>query len=137
VAWEEFRDAVWTCQYGIRKAKVQTEFSLGRDVKKGKKGFYRHTGQKRQAKESVHPLINEMGELASTDMEKADVLKEFFPSVFTGSQVNHASLNSPTSLSRPVSDCKSRASPKLLDETECVQVYRTRRHESQSLEGIG
>lgn len=62
---------------------------------------------------------------------------EFFPSVFTGSQVNHASLNSPTSLSRPVSDCKSRASPKLLDETECVQVYRTRRHESQSLEGIG
>ena len=43
----------------------------------------------------INIQINKKEELASTDMEKADVLKEFFPSVFTGSQVNHASLNSP------------------------------------------
>jgi len=56
-----------------------------RDVK-NKKGFYRYVGQKRQAKESIPPLINEKGELATTSMEEAEVLNEFFASVFTGSQ---------------------------------------------------
>jgi len=31
------------------------------------KGFYRYSVQNRQAKESVLPLVNEMGGLASTD----------------------------------------------------------------------
>jgi len=48
-----------------------------------------YTGQKRQAKESVSPLLNEKGELAATDMEKDEVLNEFFASVFTGSQYSH------------------------------------------------
>ena len=43
----------------------------------------------RQALESILPLINEKGELATTDMEKAEVLNEFFASVFTGSQDSH------------------------------------------------
>ena len=37
-------------------------------------------------KESVPPLINEKGELATTGMEKAEVLNEFFALIFTGSQ---------------------------------------------------
>jgi len=38
-------------------------------VKSNKEGFFRYIGQKRQARESVPSLINEKGELASTDME--------------------------------------------------------------------
>ena len=34
VAWEEYSDPVWTCRDGIRKAKVQMELNLLRDVKK-------------------------------------------------------------------------------------------------------
>lgn len=52
--------------------------------------FYRFTGQKRWAKKSVLPLTNEKGELATTNMEKADVLREFFSSDFTGSQGSHS-----------------------------------------------
>jgi len=48
----------------------QMELNLERNVKNNKKGFYRYTGQKRQAKESVLPLINEKGDLASTKIEK-------------------------------------------------------------------
>lgn len=48
------------------------ELNLERNVKNNKKGFYRYTGQKRQAKESVLPLKSEKGELASTEMEKAE-----------------------------------------------------------------
>ncbi|KFZ60398.1 hypothetical protein N338_05724, partial [Podiceps cristatus] len=86
VAWKEYRDAVWNCRDGIRKAKAQMELSLARDVKNNKKGFYRYIGQKRQAKESIPPLVNGKGELAATDVEKAEVLNEFFASVFSGSQ---------------------------------------------------
>ena len=60
-------------------------------LKTTRKGFYRYISQKRKTKEIIPPLVNEKGELATTDMEKAEVLSEFFASVFTGSQASHAS----------------------------------------------
>jgi len=58
---------VQTCRDGIRKAGAQMELNLMRDVN-NKKRFYR--SQKRQAKESISPLINEKGEQLKTDVEK-------------------------------------------------------------------
>ena len=60
---------------GIRKAKVQMEANLVRNVKNNK-AFYRYAGQKRQAKECVPPPIYEKREPASRDMKKAKVLKK-------------------------------------------------------------
>jgi len=37
VAWEEYRDATWTCRDGIRKAEVEMELNLSRDVKNNRK----------------------------------------------------------------------------------------------------
>jgi len=54
---------------------VQKELNLVRYVRKNKKGFYSYIGQKRQAKESVPPLVNE---LTMIDTEKAGVLS-FLP----------------------------------------------------------
>jgi len=45
------------------------KLNLARDVKNSKKGFYTYVGQKRQDKESIPPLVNEKGGLATTDME--------------------------------------------------------------------
>lgn len=59
------------------------ELNLVKDVKNNKKGSFRYIAQKRQAKESILPLINEKGKLAFSDVEKAEVLKEFFALVFT------------------------------------------------------
>ena len=78
-SWEEYRGVLQMCRDGIRKAKAQMELNLTRDVKNNKKGFYRYVGRRRRAKESVPPLINEMGELASSDMEKAEVLINALP----------------------------------------------------------
>ena len=69
----------------MRKAKVQMELNLARDVK-DKKGFYKYIGRKRQAKESVPPVMKGNGELASSDIEKAEVLSECFASVFMSGQ---------------------------------------------------
>jgi len=57
---------------------------LARDVK-NKKGLIRYVGQKKPAKESVLPLIDETGLLAFSDTEKSEVLNEFSASVFMNS----------------------------------------------------
>ena len=89
MACEEYRDTVMICRDGIRKAKMQMELNLARDVKNNKT-FFRYIGQKRQAKEYVPLLINEKGKLASTDTDKAVVLNELFASAFNSSQASHA-----------------------------------------------
>lgn len=65
------------------------ELNSARNVENNKREIYRHTGQKRQAKESVPPLLNEREKLATVVMEKAEVLGVFFASVITGSQDSH------------------------------------------------
>ena len=57
-------------------------------MKDNKKGFYRYIGRRRQAKESVPPLMKGNRELASPDIEKAEVLSECFASVFMGGQAS-------------------------------------------------
>ena len=64
------------------------ELNLVRDVKDNKKGFYRYIGRRRQAKESVPPLMKSNRDLASSDIEKGEVLKECFASVFMGGQAS-------------------------------------------------
>lgn len=86
VSWEQYRAVVHVCRDWIRKAKVQMELNLARNMKDNKKGFNRYIGRRRRAKESVPPQMKGNGELASSDTEKAEVLSECFASVFTGGQ---------------------------------------------------
>lgn len=57
MAWEGYRDVIHTRTNGIRKAKVQMELNLTRDVKNNRKWFYRYTDLKSKAKGNV-PLEN-------------------------------------------------------------------------------
>ncbi|KFZ67293.1 hypothetical protein N338_10186, partial [Podiceps cristatus] len=86
VTCEEYRDAARLCRDGVRKAKAQLELNLARNTKNSKKGFYRYLNQKRKVKENVRALTNENGELVLTHGEKAEILKSFFASVFTGNR---------------------------------------------------
>ncbi|GAB0210120.1 mitochondrial enolase superfamily member 1 [Grus japonensis] len=89
VAWEEYRETVRAARDPVRKAKALIEISLARDVKDNKKSFYRYVSDKRRTRENVGPLRNEMGDLVTQDMEKAEVLNDFFASVFTGKCLSH------------------------------------------------
>ncbi|GAB0175696.1 mitochondrial enolase superfamily member 1 [Grus japonensis] len=73
----------------IPRAKALIEISLARYVKDNKKSFYRYVSDKRRTRENVGPLRNEMSELVTQDMEKAEVLNDFFASVFTGKCLSH------------------------------------------------
>ncbi|GAB0179488.1 hypothetical protein GRJ2_000414100 [Grus japonensis] len=89
IAWEEYRETVRAAREQVRKAKALIEISLARDVKDNKKSFYRYVSDKRRTRENVGPLWNEMGELVTQNMEKAEVLNDFFASVFTGKSLSH------------------------------------------------
>ena len=58
----------------------------GEGCENNQKELFRYISRRRQIKESVPPLINEDGELASSGMKKAEVLNRCFASVFTGRQ---------------------------------------------------
>ncbi|GAB0209035.1 mitochondrial enolase superfamily member 1 [Grus japonensis] len=89
VAWEEYRETVRAVRDQVRKAKALTELNLARDVKDNKKSFYRYVSDKRRTRENVGPLWNERGDLVTQDMGKAEVLNDFFASVFTGKCLSH------------------------------------------------
>ncbi|GAB0207593.1 mitochondrial enolase superfamily member 1 [Grus japonensis] len=89
VAWEEYRETVQAGKDQVRKAKALIELNLARDVKDNKKSFYRYVSDKRRTRENVGPLWNETGHLVTQDMEKAEVLNDFFASVFTGKSLSH------------------------------------------------
>ncbi|GAB0180799.1 mitochondrial enolase superfamily member 1 [Grus japonensis] len=89
VAWEEYRETVRAARKQVRKAKALIEINLARDVKDNNKRFYRYVSEKRRMRENVGPLRNETGHLVTQDMEKAEVLNDFFASVFTGKCLSH------------------------------------------------
>ncbi|KFR00034.1 hypothetical protein Y956_06354, partial [Nipponia nippon] len=95
VSWEEYGDAAWLCKDGIRKANASLELNLARDAKNNK-GFYTYVNQKRKVKESISPLMSKTSKLITTDEEKAEVLNNFFASVFAGNLSPHTSqVNGP------------------------------------------
>ncbi|GAB0186694.1 mitochondrial enolase superfamily member 1 [Grus japonensis] len=89
VVWEEYRENIQATRDQVRKAKVLIDLNLARDVKSNKKSFYRYISDKRKMRENVGPLWNETGDLVAQDMEKAEVLNDFFASVFTGECLSH------------------------------------------------
>ncbi|GAB0185833.1 mitochondrial enolase superfamily member 1 [Grus japonensis] len=89
VTWEEYRETLRAAREQVRKAKALREISLARDVKDNKKSFYRYVSDKRRTRENVGPLQNETGDLVTQDMEKAEVLNDYFASVFTGKCLSH------------------------------------------------
>ncbi|CAM5118909.1 unnamed protein product, partial [Natator depressus] len=78
-----YKNIARACRNEIRRAKSHLELQLARDVKSNKKGFFRYVGNKKKARESVGPLLNEGGNLVTEDVEKANVLTAIFASVFT------------------------------------------------------
>ena len=66
----------------IRRSKAQLEINLASAIKDNKKCLYKYVSSKRKTTESIHPLLDPGGNMATSDEEKAEVLNAFFASVF-------------------------------------------------------
>jgi len=66
-----------------RKAKKQFEHKLASKIKEDRKSFFAYVRSKRKSKVNVSPLVDSNGELVSESKAKAEMLNDFFSSVFT------------------------------------------------------
>ena len=73
----------------VRKAKALTELNLAKDVKGNKKALCRNVSERRQTRENVGSLRTEAGDLVTPDVEKAEVLKDYFASVLNSKCSSH------------------------------------------------
>ncbi|XP_075779238.1 uncharacterized protein LOC142827520 [Pelodiscus sinensis] len=80
---DEYRQATRECRGKIRKAKAQNEIKLATGIKGNKKTFYKYIKSKRKTKDRVGPLLSEEGEAVTGNLEMAEMLNDFFVSVFT------------------------------------------------------
>lgn len=78
-----------SCQGSGQEAKIQMELNLARDIKGNKEKFYRYISDKRKAGEDVGLFQKETGDLVTRDRKKAEVLNDFFASVFTSKGSRH------------------------------------------------
>ncbi len=67
----------------VRRAQADYERKIMKEFKNKPKAFYSYVREKQKVKSGVSQLLNEQGELTNTDKETADVLNNFFQSVFT------------------------------------------------------
>ena len=69
-------------------AKKKYEWNIAHDVKDNPKTFWSYVRSKNKTRTGVADLKDEDGSLVSTDKEKANVLNNFFSSVFTNEDTN-------------------------------------------------
>ena len=74
---------VKACRDATRKAKVHLEVNLARDVKDNKKSYFKYISSKRKTRNNVGPLLNEVSDLMTENIEKAELLNAFVASVFS------------------------------------------------------
>lgn len=69
----------WVC----RKAEWDYEKKLAKEVKRNPKAFFKYAKTKLRTRTGIQDLVTEDGTTHTTDKQKANVLNEFFSSVFT------------------------------------------------------
>lgn len=91
MTWGKYRGIVHMCRDEIKKVKALMEQDLVKDVKNNTKLFFKYPMPEKKRPRRMYSLVNDKREPVTTDIEKTEVLNEFFASVFYDSQVSYIS----------------------------------------------
>ncbi|KAF7236526.1 Cohesin subunit psc3, partial [Varanus komodoensis] len=81
-----YREEEAPCRRIPRKAKADYELRLAKNIKSNKKGFFQHVNRKRKGRQVVGPLNKEEGDPVTDMREQAQMLNDYFASVFSPKQ---------------------------------------------------
>lgn len=73
----------------VKKAKKKYEKKLAKNIKSNPKAFFKYANSKRKVRDRVGPLVDEDGNTISDDTTTANILNNFFSSVFTQETLNN------------------------------------------------
>ena len=79
----KFRECQKIAVKEIKKAKKKFESKLAKESKTNQKLFFSYVNSKRKSRDTVGPLSNDNSDVIQDDKEMADLLNEYFCTVFT------------------------------------------------------
>ena len=81
--YANYKEALNLATTEIRKSKRTFEKKLAANIKNDSKSFYAYVRSKQKVRDKVGPLENNSGNIISDGFQMAEVLNEYFSSVFT------------------------------------------------------
>ena len=82
-SWETYCKARNFATSQVKKAKIEYERKIARQIKQNSKCFWKMVRDKTKVKEGIPDLMSKKGEIIKDDKGKAEILNSFFASVFT------------------------------------------------------
>ena len=86
--YANYKEAFNLATTEIRKSKRTFEKKLAGNIKKYSKSFYAYVRSKQNVRDKVGPLVNNRGNIISEGFQMAEVLNEYFSSVFTTEDIS-------------------------------------------------
>ena len=86
--YANYKEALNLATTEIRKSKRTFEKKLAGNIKNDSKSFYAYVRSKQKVRDKVGPLENNRGNIISEGFQIAEVLNEYFSSVFTTEDIS-------------------------------------------------
>ena len=83
IAWQAYKKIQQEVSKAVKNAKKSFERKLAKNSKKNPRAFWAHINKSTKSRPTVGPLKNKNGEMQTEDKPMADLLNNFFSSVFT------------------------------------------------------
>jgi len=89
IAFEKYKEKQRLCQTIIRTAKRNFEQKIAKNVKNDNKSFFAYVRSKQRTVQKVGPLKNSSGTIVTQDLDAAQLLNNYFSTVFTKEDIQN------------------------------------------------
>ena len=92
---ENYKVARNKCKYAIRNSQHSYERNLVDNIKTKPKHFWKYVRSNTKTKDKITKVLNQNNTLTSSDSETADVMNNYFPSVFVSDEHAYTYIHIP------------------------------------------